>query len=416
MSIFRKELGWVIVIMFGSITAGYPLPFMSSAGPQFQEQFHWSLTTVTWFSTMVPLVSIVGAQSTNLFVPRLGRKKSTFLYGIFALVPWVLTAITQPSYSALAFVARVLLGISTGALNSLCSMYIVELAPEESKGSYGTLHQLGITIGMAIDYLLGIWCTWRVMAILNCITEVIMCVSIWFIPESPAQNNTSNETFEKESLFQKKFIPPMIMSFVMIFLQQFAGINAMSASLQNIFDSANVSINSSVAALLVGLSQIISTLLLATLISKFGRKLLFIISEFGQALALLLFWASYLWDIGTVTPIIALFLDFFFFGCGCGPIPFFIVPELFPDSVRQLAVSIITAVNFLLASITIIIWPEMSSAMGEGWGTFVFCIVCILGGIYGIFKLPDSKSPSGETEQDVLDNDNVLSDSSDSPK
>ena len=246
MTIFRKELGWVIVLMFGSITAGYPLPFMSSAGPQFQEEFKWSLTTVTWFSTLVPLCSILGAPMTNLFVPRLGRKKSTFIFGVIALVAWILTAITQPSFSGLTFFARILIGISTGALNSLCSMYIVVLAPEESKGSYGTLHQLGITIGMAFDYLCGIWCSWWVMSILNCITAIIMCVAIWFIPESPAQSNNIDEIIEKESLLQKKFIPSIITSLVMIFLQQFAGINAMSASLQDIFDGANVSINSSV--------------------------------------------------------------------------------------------------------------------------------------------------------------------------
>ena len=55
----------------------------------------------------------------------------------------------------------------------------------------------------------------------------------------------------------------------------------------------------------------------------------------------------------------------------------------------------------------------MSSSMGAGWGTFVFCCVCIFGGIYGIFKMSNNPSPNSlDTEKDVLDNDNVLSDSS----
>ena len=125
------------------------------------------------------------------------------------------------------------------------------------------------------------------------------------------------------------------------------------------------------------------------LINKFGRRISFVISEFGQAIALLLFWASDLWDLGSITPIIALFLDFFFYGLGSGPIPWFIVPELFPDSVRQLAVSSVTSVNLIFISITIIICPEMSNSMGNGWGMFVFCICCLLGGFYGLTKMPD---------------------------
>ena len=417
MGFFRKELGWAMVLMLGSINTGHPLAFMSAAGPQFKTDFGWSETAVTWFNTLVPLVAIVGAPLTNLFVPKLGRKKSTFLFGVISTVSWILLAITQKSFSWFAFVARVIHGVANGGLNSLCPMYTVELAPDDCKGSYGTFHQLGTTIGICIDYLLGIWCKWWLMAILNCVTVTIMCIAIWFIPESPAQAAaSSNELVDHESFFQRKFIPPIIASLLMVFFQQFAGMNAMAGNLQDIFSGSGVSIDPSVAALLTGICQTISTFLDGPLIQKFGRRVSFVISEFGQVVALLLFWASDLWDLGSVTPIIALFLDFFFFGLGCGPIPWFIVPELFPDSVRQLAVSTITAINLLLISITIIIWPEMSSAMGMGWGMFVFCICCLLGGIYGVTKMPDpsakkeDKLPDeeAETEIDQVDETNNL--------
>ena len=117
MGFFRKELVWAIVLMLGSINAGQPLAFMSAAGPQFQTEFGWSTTSVTWFSTLVPLLAILGAPVTNLFVPKLGRKKSTFLFGIISIVTWILLAITQKSFSWLAFVARVIHGVANGGLN-----------------------------------------------------------------------------------------------------------------------------------------------------------------------------------------------------------------------------------------------------------------------------------------------------------
>ena len=58
----------------------------------------------------------------------------------------------------------------------------------------------------------------------------------------------------------------------------------------------------------------------------------------------------------------------------------------------------------------------MSSAMGMGWGMFVFCICCLLGGIYGVTKMPDpsakkeDKLPDeeAETEIDQVDETNNL--------
>ena len=184
MGIFRKELVWALVLMFGSINSGHPLAYMSNAGPELQERFNWTEDSVTWFSTIVTLVAIVGAPLTNLFVPKLGRKKSTFIVSLISAISWILLAITQPSFSWFAYVARVIQGIANGGINSLCSMYIVELAPDDCKGIFGSIHQLGSTIGMCFDYLFAIWCNWWIMAILNAITATVMCVAIWFIPES----------------------------------------------------------------------------------------------------------------------------------------------------------------------------------------------------------------------------------------
>ena len=259
MVFFRKELGWAMVLMFGSINAGHPLAFMSTAGPQLQNEFGWSTRTITWFSTSVPLVAIIGAPLTNLFVPKLGRKKSTFIVGLISIITWLLIAITQKSFSWLAFITRVLHGIAIGVLNSLCPMYTIELAPDDCKSLYGTFHQFGNTIGICIDYLFGIWCKWWIVAIINSITAIIMYISIWFIPESPAQmkisSSSSSNYDNNESLFQHKFIKPIIASLLLVFFQQFAGMNAMSSNLQNIFEGSGVSIDPNVAALLTGLCQ-----------------------------------------------------------------------------------------------------------------------------------------------------------------
>ena len=407
-SFFRKELIYVIVIMFGSFYNGTPLPYYSSAGAGMRKGLGWSENKGTWFSTVAARAAIIGGPLANIIIPRLGRKIPTFIFGVVGAISWILVAATPRSFSELAFIARVLMGIAIGGLSSLCSMYIVEIAPDDVKSSYGALHQFGVTVGIAYVYLLGIWCSWRLLTWLCVIPPVLLCVCIWFIPESPAViidrdqelrgDQKEYDEKEKESLFQTKYIVPIFISCLVMFFQQFSGINAIITNLSDLFEKANVPLDPNVASFITGIVQCISTLVSCPLIDKLGRRIPFIISSLGQAVVLLLTWASDLWNITSIVPLICIFLDLFFFGIGSGPIPWFIVPELFPVTVRHIAVSISTGFNWFLAALTIFIWPEMQKTMGYAWGIFFFAAVCVVSGIYGIIWMK-------EPEQEPLDYD-----------
>ena len=401
-SFFRKELIYVIVLMFGSAFNGTSLPYYSSAGAGIRAGLGWSENTGTWFSTLSALTAILGGPLATFIIPRLGRKIPTFIFAAVATVCWLLIAVTPKSFDALAFIARAIMGVAVGGLSSLCSMYIVEIAPDDVKGAYGTLHQFGVTIGVDYAFLLGIWCDWRLTTWLCGLITLILAVCIWFIPESPAvalekeqAMGEPQEEKETESFFQAKFFPPMLLALLLMFFQQFSGINAIQTNLSDLFTKANVPLDPNVASFITGVVQCVSTLLASPFIGKFGRRIPFVISSLGQALVLLLTWASDLWDFNSVVPLICIFLDLFFFGLGSGPIPWFIVPELFPDTVRHIAVAISTGFNWFLAAVTIFIWPEMNNSMGYAWGIFVFAVICVIAGVYGIIwmKEPAPQEP-----------------------
>lgn len=407
MGFFRKELLYVLILVCGSTFVGQSLAYYSPAGPKIVPDLGWKKSTGTWFSTLSSLTAILGGPITNVIVPKLGRKLPCFIFSCIALVTWILIGVTRKSFSWLAFVARFIQGICVGGLSSICSMYIVEISPPENRGSYGTLHQLGVTIGMAYCYLIGIWCGWRAVTFLCTLFTALLCILIWFVPESPvvlALKHAEVANIEKEKLFQKKFVPPMIAAFFLMFFQQFSGINALDTNLETIFENAHVDLKPSICALLVGLSQCISTAGVSFIVEKFGRRIPMIISGFGQGVALLLTWAAGVWKLSATVPIIAIFLDFFFFGVGFGPVPWFICPELFEDSVRQLAVSLSTGLNWLFVSIIIFVWPEMQKGIGDAWGFFIFAIICVLGGVYGIFWMPETGVAAQQAASNIENN------------
>jgi hypothetical protein len=137
------------------------------------------------------------------------------------------------------------------------------------------------------------------------------------------------------------------------------------------------------------------------LIGFSGRHIAWLISSGAQALSLTVasLQEHYKWN--KIIPLVCLFADNFTFGIGTAPLPWFFVPELFPDSVRSLAGAIITAGSWVMGTLLFFIWDAMKAGLGQaaGFGFFAAIMYCSFG--FG-FTLPEPK-PS-----DMLDADNLV--------
>jgi MFS family permease len=89
---------------------------------------------------------------------------------------------------------------------------------------------------------------------------------------------------------------------------------------------------------------------------------------------------------------ICLFLDNFTFGVGTAPIPWFFVPELFPDSVRSFAASIITACCWIMGTLLFFIWQAMKDNIGQAGGFGVFAGIMALSLVFGLVALPEIRA------------------------
>jgi hypothetical protein len=195
-------------------------------------------------------------------------------------------------------------------------------------------------------------------------------------------------------LWQKKFAKPLTISLLLMFFQQFGGTSAFLANLDAIFKNSGSSINSRVSCLLVGLAGALATLLASPLIGRFGRKLAWNISSLVQFLALALnaMQEKYKWS--DTIPIVCLFVDNFAFGIGTAPIPWFFVPELFPDTVRSLAAGFISGCCWIMGTLLFVIWSAMADSKGFGQigGFALFAGIMGLSLVFGLTVLSDPKT------------------------
>jgi MFS family permease len=356
-----------------------------------------------------------------LLMPRfkLGRRISAFIIAVVGTGSWLILLGNAQSRFWVGMIASALLGFVIGAFSALCPMYIVELAPPDMTGFFGSLAQLAIATGIVVVYLVGSWITWLYSAIVGAVICGLMAVLIWFVPESPATAQeleaanqedgqaSQNDDEEKESIFSSPHFGRLLAGIAFMFFQQFSGINAILTNLTDLFTQGGVELESGYASTITGAAQVIACLCAGFLIEKLGRRVVWIIS-FAMITLTDLLYGIYnipsLRDNHTFPnwfPILVIFVNLLGFGAGAGPIPWFIISEMFPSSVRATAVSIVSTSNWILAFAVLQLFPELVKGL-QLWGCFVLYAALSLGAtIFGIFYV---KNPI-DTGKDEKGND-----------
>ncbi|OHS97502.1 major facilitator superfamily transporter [Tritrichomonas foetus] len=259
------------------------------------------------------------------------------------------------------------------------------------RGCYGNLGPIFLVIGSLFVYFVGIWLNWKVICGLCLIVPIFDLFCILFVPESPVVTKMREERISNRTIFHLKYLKGIFLSFLIVFFSEFSGKSAVMANLNPIFISSNIRLPATVASTIVVCSTLFSTLLVTPLLDRIGRKMIWIISSFGSALNVFLLWANEEYLLSPSVPIVCLFFYMFFNGLGLNPLPFVIIPELFPDEVRSSGMGAAQALNWFLCSVNVFSFRFMTNKIKLEWTYFLYAIIMVLSGFFGIFLLPEMK-------------------------
>ena len=186
-------------------------------------------------------------------------------------------------------------GLILSGVSLICPLYIIELAPEDSKGIFGSLHPIAIALAHIIYNLVGVSHNWRYPIYLSAGFMVIFGSCVWFIPDSPSDPKKNDETKSlqiddnKDSIFDKKFRKDFLVSMVLMFSVQFSGIGAITQNCSPLLHEVGLSFDSGYQATLAVSAQLIACLISSLLLDKFGSKVLWVFSSTGTSSMLLLY-------------------------------------------------------------------------------------------------------------------------------
>jgi sugar porter (SP) family MFS transporter len=413
----------------GGLLFGFDIAIITGAGPFILRAFALGDLGLGWAFSSLLFGCVLGSFIAGRLTDRFGRRRLL----IFVAILFALTSIgTALAGSFTTFViARSLGGLAVGAVSLLSPMYVSEVSPPSIRGRLGAMYQMSIVSGIltsyGINYLLrntGIN-NWRWMFLTGVLPSVIFLVFVLLAPESPrflalagkqeaafavleriggaatartqlAEIAATAHSGERSwrALFRPGVLRALVVSVFLAVLIHVSGINTVIDYAPAIFQSAGWKIDTALAStFLVGITELLFTVASLWMIDRFGRKPLYVGGSFGMAISLLLLVITVLTGHFHGYLVLALILAYLAFFCACiGPVFWTLVPEIFPNDVRGIAMTVPVLIQWVANAFVVLLFPYAFHVIGKSVTFGFLAVMCLCQGLFTWAYVPETKN------------------------
>jgi sugar porter (SP) family MFS transporter len=499
-----------LIVAFGGFLMGFDASVISGVVGFIEPQFGLSKLQLGWAVSCLTLTATLGMMISGPLSDAIGRKKVLMLAAIVYTISAILSAIA-PTYSLLV-IARMIGGFGVGASLIVAPMYIAEMAPAKRRGQMVSFNQLNIVIGISAaffsNYLVlklgksdAAWAqtlqfgphNWRWMLGLETLPAVFYFFSLLVVPESPrwlimrgrqsealtvmtrtngetearqqiemVQTSLAAESGQERTPLSELFMPALrkvlVIGLVIAVIQQITGINAVFFYAPMIFEQSGIGTDAAFSqAVLVGLINLVFTVVAISLVDRLGRKPLLAFGLAGITISMLVLGGSFASATYQLTPaslaklpeavdathlepmldktydndvafkralqdalgaekaqqfesaliaqairvnatlILFGILGFVAsFAVSVGPVMWVLFSELFPNRVRGLAISFVGFVNSAVSFLVQLIFPWELANWGSATTFLIYGGFAAIGFFFVLALLPETKGRSLE--------------------
>lgn len=424
-----------IVAALGGILFGYDTAVISGTTEMVKSQFALSDMREGWYVGCALIGSICGVAVAGAMSDKLGRKLTMLISAALFSISAIGCAVCGNFDQLVAY--RIIGGVGIGIVSIVSPIYISEVSPAKVRGTLVSLYQLAVTVGFLLAYLsnwvidsginaelvasgesLSLWQrmfhseAWRGMLGSETLPALLFFAIIFFIPESPkwlvvnkkltqatriygriyrsegeaeAEIATTQQSMAGEAkgswrdILKPGILKAVIIGSAIAILGQFMGVNAVLYYGPKIFSDAGFD-NPMFSTVLVGVVNMVTTILAVFIIDRVGRKQLIYWGVSGMILCLVAIAVYFQWGaaLGLGNGFMLTFFLAYVFCCAISisAIVFVLLSEMYPNSVRGRAMSI---AGFALWIGTYLIGQLTPVLLG--WspsGTFlIFALMCV---------------------------------------
>lgn len=427
------NLRYVVFLAFvaalGGILFGYDTAVISGTTECVREQFSLTDFREGWYVGCALIGSIFGVLVAGTLSDGIGRKRTMLLSATLFSVSAIGCALCG-GFDGLV-VYRMTGGVGIGIVSIVSPIYISEVSPSKVRGTLVSLYQLAVTLGFLLAYLVNwiisvnadpalsgdLWTRmfnsemWRGMLGSETIPALLFFIVIFFIPESPKWLVTRGRLGEARSIFgriypddrlaeeelsvtqasmggskgkwsdllQPGILVAVIAGSAIAILGQFMGVNAVLYYGPKIFSQAGFE-DPMFSTVLVGVVNMLTTVLAVFIIDRVGRKRLIWWGVSGMIVCLLAI-GIYFADgerlgLGNGFMLTFFLLYVFCTAISISAVVFVLLSEMYPNSVRGRAMSIagfaLWVGTYLIGQLTPVLlgWSQAGTF-------FLFAVMCV---------------------------------------
>jgi SP family arabinose:H+ symporter-like MFS transporter len=461
----RYTIRVALIVALGGFLMGFDASVISGVVGFIGPEFELTKIQIGWAVASLTLTSTLAMMTAGPISDRFGRRPVLRVAAILFTISAIASAIA-PDYLTLV-IARMVGGLGVGAALIIAPMYIAELAPADIRGRMVSFNQLNIVIGISVAYFsnflilslgqsdlawaqslrLGDW-TWRWMLGVEAIPAIIYFLALFLVPESPrwlvmrgkaeealqilarvsgkvqaekdlgaVQKSLDDEAHLEKGALKDLFLPAMrlvlTIGIVIAILQQITGINSVFFYAPMIFEQSGIGTDASfMQAVLVGIVNVVATVVAIALIDKLGRRPLLISGLIIIASSMLLLAYSFssatygpggeLIDMNATMVLIGILSFVAGFGISLGPVMWVLFSELFPNRLRGIAISFCGLINSSISFLVQLVFPWELENFGPATTFLIYGSFAIVGLIFVMRVLPETKGKSLEELQAEL--------------
>jgi len=448
----RYVAGLAIIASLGGFLFGYDTAIISGTIGFVTGQFSLDAIWEGWYVSSALIGTILGVSIAGVLSDRYGRKEILFLSGIFFGLS-AIGCMISGSFTELV-IFRLLGGVGVGIASMLSPLYISEIAPADRRGRLVALYQFAITIGILFAYFANAFLLnnsqsealadntglihkvmageiWRAMLGSETIPALLFIILLFTIPKSPRwltmkgkkeraksillkfvdekeadkeirdiETNLKKETGGLKMAFTGKFKRAMVIGVVLAILSQLSGINAIIYYGPKILEEAGLQISEALGGqVIIGVINVAFTIIAIWKIDKLGRRPLLLFGIFGIIISLVTVGCLFYFEVNNTYLLMASILLFIAcFAFSYGPVVWVLLSEIYPLSIRGMAMSVATMAVWVGNAFLGQMVPWFLENL-KPHGTFWLFAICTLPAIYIVARLvPETK---GKTLEEI---------------
>jgi SP family xylose:H+ symportor-like MFS transporter len=461
--------GLTFVATLGGLLFGYDTAVISGAVSSIDANFidpqHLSETARNslsgWTVSSALFGCIIGAIVAGWVSNAIGRKGGMLVAAALFLISAVGSAYPELGLGSIGgmgpaaltpfILYRILCGVGVGIASMLSPLYIAEIAPSQIRGRLVSFNQLSIVLGMLLVYFVNAaigsqgddaWINatgWRLMLVSEAIPALLFMGLLLLVPDTPRwfvmKGRSDNalavlrrlvdETEARATVkeIEASLVVPthaagtslfafgglVIMAGIMLSVfQQFVGINAVLYYAPLMFKNLGASTNSALwQTLIVGLANVIFTVVAILTVDRLGRKPLLIIGGVVMGIAMIVLGFQFQANAVGTGPLIAAITYIAGFALSWGPVTWVLLSEMFPNAIKNRAMAIAVAAQwianlFVSWTFKILIGNSALNAMfNHGFPYWIYGVMSFLAAAFVYFYVPETKRRTLEEIQNL---------------